>query len=64
MFTLPRGATGFFRPEDGPLPVLTGEQLATPLSRVDTSALSRHEWRQVRLYGVGTLGGVLFNAWD
>ncbi|MET8567676.1 hypothetical protein [Streptomyces sp. NPDC004783] len=150
-FTLPRGATGFFRPEDGPLPVTdlrafraalyaaaraaeghvgeveeqthprtfhtatviagagetvvlchahhpwiafaqerrdwyTEEFLAPPpwahtfadlgfvvlgraeltrsLPDVDTSVLSRGEWRQVRLYGITTLGGVLFNAWD
>jgi hypothetical protein len=44
--------------------VLTGEQLATPLSEVDTSVLSRAEWCQVRCYGITTLGGVLFNAWD
>ncbi|MEV7086750.1 hypothetical protein AB0O07_12755 [Streptomyces sp. NPDC093085] len=44
--------------------VLSREQLATPLSGVDTSVLTRSEWRQVRLYGITTLGGVLFNAWD
>lgn len=44
--------------------VLTDEQLAAPLSAVDTSSLSEDEWRQVRHYGVSTLGGVLFNAWD
>ncbi|WP_051874467.1 hypothetical protein [Streptomyces exfoliatus] len=43
--------------------VLSGERLATPLSGVDTSAFTRVEWRQVRTYGVTTLGGVLFNAW-
>ncbi|MGW0538174.1 hypothetical protein [Streptomyces sp. NPDC003032] len=150
-FTLPRGATGFFRPKDGPLPetglrafravlypaarlagvavgevekqayprtfhtatvvgrtgesivlchahhpwiafaqarrdwcgeeflappswahaftnagfsVLSSDQLATPLSDVDTSVLTQGEWRQVRSYGITTLGGVLFNAWD
>ncbi|MDQ0757685.1 hypothetical protein QFZ32_009153 [Streptomyces canus] len=150
-FTLPRGATGFFRPKDGPLPetdlrafraalyaaarvvggevgeveeqayprtfhtatigtcagenivlchahhpwiafaqtrrdwygeeflapppwahtftnagfvVLSCEQLATPLSNVDTSVLTQGEWREVRFYGITTLGGVLFNAWD
>ncbi|WP_454314913.1 hypothetical protein [Streptomyces phaeoluteigriseus] len=44
--------------------LLTGEQLATPLSEVDTSKLSAAEWRQVRSYGTSTLGGVLFNSWD
>ncbi|WP_189815028.1 hypothetical protein [Streptomyces olivaceoviridis] len=44
--------------------VLSGEQLATPLSDVDTSVLTQGEWRQVRFYDITTLGGVLFNAWD
>ncbi|WP_053673957.1 hypothetical protein [Streptomyces sp. NRRL B-1140] len=151
VFTLPRGATGFFRPKDGPLPesdprafraalyaaaraaggrvgemeeqayprsfhtatvveaageravlchahhpwiafagerrdwytdefrspppwagafadlgftVLDRAQLTLPLPDVDTSVLTRDEWRQVRLHGLTTLGGVLFNAWD
>ena len=150
-FTLPRGATGFFRPEDGPLPetdrrafraglyaaarlaggmvgevedrayprtfhtasviddagetivlchahhpwiafaqdrrqeysegflappwwsspfaqagfeVLGAGTLATPLANIDTSVLTRSERREVRLRGITTLGGVLFNAWD
>ncbi len=149
-FTLPRGATGFFRPKDGPLPetdqrrfraalyaaaraaggrvgeleeqayprtfhtatvvegthesvilchahhpwiafarerrdwyteeflapppwahafadlgfaVLGRAQLTLPLPDVDTSVLTRGEWREVRFYGITTLGGVLFNAW-
>lgn len=44
--------------------VLSGERLATPLSDVDTSALTHGEWREVRFYDITTLGGVLFNAWD
>ncbi|MGW5326819.1 hypothetical protein [Streptomyces sp. NPDC004014] len=44
--------------------VLDREQLATPLSDVDTSGLTTGEWREIRFYGVTTLGGVLFNAWD
>lgn len=44
--------------------VLSSEQLATPLPHVDTSVLSQNEWRQIRLYGITTLGGTLFNAWD
>ncbi|GKQ40545.1 hypothetical protein [Streptomyces sp. A012304] len=44
--------------------VLGSEQLTMPLSGVDTSALTRDEWRHVRLYGITTLGGLLFNAWD
>ncbi|MBC3986937.1 hypothetical protein H8N01_31220 [Streptomyces sp. AC536] len=43
--------------------VLSRAQLTTALSAVDTSVLTRTEWRQVRAYGVTTLGGVLFNAW-
>ncbi|WP_306822846.1 hypothetical protein [Streptomyces sp. TLI_146] len=43
---------------------LSFEQLATPLSNVDTSVLTKGEWREVRYYGITTLGGVLFNAWD
>ncbi|MFC8918060.1 hypothetical protein ACFT5C_20050 [Streptomyces sp. NPDC057116] len=49
---------------DSGLVVLSGEQLATPLADVDTSVLGPAEWRQVRLYDITTLGGVLFNSWD
>lgn len=44
--------------------VLSSERLATPLSDVDTSVLTQGEWREVHFYGITTLGGVLFNAWD
>ncbi|MCX5206140.1 hypothetical protein OG897_32630 [Streptomyces sp. NBC_00237] len=44
--------------------VLSSEQLATSLSDLDTSVLSKNEWRHIRSYGVTTLGGLLFNAWD
>ncbi|MEU1124911.1 hypothetical protein ABZ371_15420, partial [Streptomyces sp. NPDC005899] len=44
--------------------VLSSERLATPLSDVDTLVLTQAEWREVRLYGITTLGGALFNAWD
>ncbi|GHF52710.1 hypothetical protein [Streptomyces griseosporeus] len=44
--------------------VLGLDRLTTPLSAVDTSALSRDERRQVRVYGITALGGLLFNAWD
>ncbi|MEH0418250.1 hypothetical protein [Streptomyces sp. B21-083] len=44
--------------------VLSSERLATPLSDVDTSVLAQNEWRQVHSYGITTLGGLLFNAWD
>ncbi|MFD5913103.1 hypothetical protein ACFWHL_30755 [Streptomyces massasporeus] len=44
--------------------VLDRARLTTPLADVDTSVLTQGEWRQVRLYGVTTLGAVLFNSWD
>ncbi|MFJ4327374.1 hypothetical protein ACIP3A_30220 [Streptomyces tricolor] len=44
--------------------VLDRAQLTLPLSDIDTSVLTRAEWRQIRSYGISTLGGVLFNAWD
>ncbi|WP_058043100.1 hypothetical protein [Streptomyces roseifaciens] len=44
--------------------VLEREQLVAPLSAVDTSALTKSEWRDVRYYGITALGGLLFNAWD
>ncbi|MET7438701.1 hypothetical protein ACWERY_27310 [Streptomyces sp. NPDC004082] len=39
-------------------------ELTRPLSDVDTSVLTQGEWRQIRSYGITTLGGVLFNSWD
>ncbi|MFI1354489.1 hypothetical protein ACH4TV_13035 [Streptomyces sp. NPDC020898] len=44
--------------------VLELAQLTLPLSDIDTSVLTRGEWSEVRFYGITTLGGVLFNAWD
>ncbi|KDN73987.1 hypothetical protein DF19_42125 [Streptomyces olindensis] len=44
--------------------VLDRTLLMMPLSGIDTSLLTQGEWREVRLYGIDTLGGVLFNAWD
>ncbi|MDX3780567.1 hypothetical protein [Streptomyces europaeiscabiei] len=44
--------------------VLDREQLTAPLADVDTSDLSQGEWREIRFYGITTLGGVIFNAWD
>ncbi|MEH0517379.1 MULTISPECIES: hypothetical protein [unclassified Streptomyces] len=44
--------------------VLDRAQLTLSLSDVDTSVLTQGEWRGVRFYGITTLGGVLFNAWD
>ncbi|MEU6106444.1 hypothetical protein [Streptomyces flaveolus] len=44
--------------------VLDHAELTLPLSEVDTSILDQGQWREIRLYGITTLGGVLFNAWD
>ncbi|MGP3632467.1 hypothetical protein ACTU45_03655 [Streptomyces sp. 24-1644] len=57
----PPWALGFAH---GGFQVLDHEQLTMPLSDVDTSVMTQGEWRYVRLYGITTLGGVLFNAWN
>ncbi|WP_318536229.1 hypothetical protein [Streptomyces glaucescens] len=44
--------------------VLDRTELTAPLADIDTSVLTRGEWREVRFYGITTLGGVLFNSWD
>jgi hypothetical protein len=44
--------------------VLDRALLTAPLADIDTSVLTRGEWRQVRWYDIHGLGGVLFNAWD
>ncbi|MTE17564.1 hypothetical protein F0L17_00055 [Streptomyces sp. TRM43335] len=44
--------------------VLDRAQLILSLSDIDTSVLTQGEWREVRSYGISTLGGVLFNAWS
>ncbi|MFI1720415.1 hypothetical protein [Streptomyces sp. NPDC020489] len=49
---------------DAGFTVLSSGRLATPLSDLDTSVLAQGEWREVRFYGVTSLGGILFNAWD
>ncbi|WP_156723514.1 hypothetical protein [Streptomyces apocyni] len=49
---------------DAGFTVLSRERLMTPLRGVDTTTLTRGEWREVRFYDVDVLGGVLFNAWD
>ncbi|WP_406726359.1 hypothetical protein WJ438_19275 [Streptomyces sp. GD-15H] len=46
------------------LVVLNRKQLTTPLSDIDTSALTQGEWSEIRFYGITMLGGVIFNAWD
>jgi hypothetical protein len=49
---------------DHGLVVLNRVQLTLPLPDIDTSVLTRTEWREIRSYGITTLGGVLFNSWD
>ncbi|WP_037835110.1 hypothetical protein [Streptomyces sp. NRRL S-481] len=49
---------------DAGFAVLDHAQLTLPLTDIDTTVLTKGEWREIRLYGVTTLGGVLFNAWD
>ncbi|MEW2812170.1 hypothetical protein AB0929_34595 [Streptomyces massasporeus] len=44
--------------------VLDRVRLTTPLTDVDTSVLTLGERRDIRLYGITTLGGVVFNSWD
>ncbi|WP_242436007.1 IS701 family transposase [Streptomyces sp. Root369] len=44
--------------------VLDRAQLTVPLSGIDTSVLAQSKWSEVRHYGITTLGGVFFNAWD
>lgn len=44
--------------------VLDHALLTRPLSEVAPSVLTPGEWSEVRFYGITTLGGVLFNAWD
>ncbi|MFF5704896.1 hypothetical protein ACFY7H_20660 [Streptomyces sp. NPDC012794] len=49
---------------DAGFTVLSTGTLTARLGDVDTSALARAEWRQVRAYEIDTLGGLLFNSWD
>lgn len=44
--------------------VLDRARLTLPLRAVDTAVLTPRDWRLIRSYGITTLGGVLFNAWD
>ncbi|MEU2912941.1 hypothetical protein ACWCQ0_26695 [Streptomyces massasporeus] len=44
--------------------VLDLVRLTTPPADVDTSVLTQGERRDIRFYGITTLGGVLFNSWD
>ncbi|MFH8534731.1 hypothetical protein ACH4GE_40905 [Streptomyces tendae] len=59
-FRLPRGATGFFHPKDGPLPETDRRRFRTALYAAARAA----EGQVVRCYGTTTSGGVLFNGWD
>jgi hypothetical protein len=44
--------------------ILTVEQLDTPLSRVDLSALEAFEHDQIKYWKPYTVGELLFNFWD
>ncbi|MFJ7072955.1 hypothetical protein [Streptomyces sp. NPDC098781] len=44
--------------------VLSASLLLSPLSSVDTSALSAEEWRHIEYWRPETVGAVLFNSWD
>lgn len=46
------------------LRVLTTDQLHTPLSHVDLSALTGHEHDQINYWKPETVGDLLFNYWD
>ncbi|MET8811581.1 hypothetical protein ABZW47_06220 [Streptomyces sp. NPDC004549] len=65
------GVSGFRVPPDwagaisgAGFTVLGADLLTAPLSQVNTSVLTGGEWREIRFYGIATLGEVLFNAWD
>lgn len=38
--------------------------LLSPLSSVDTSALSAEEWQHIDYWRPETVGAVLFNSWN
>lgn len=44
--------------------VLSASVLLSPLSAVDTSALSAAEWHHISYWRPETVGAVLFNSWD
>jgi len=44
--------------------ILTADQLQTPLTQVDLSALDPHEHDQIGYWKPTTLGELLFNFWD
>ncbi|MGW2146084.1 hypothetical protein ACWCOT_17390 [Nonomuraea bangladeshensis] len=44
--------------------VLGTSLLMSPLTKVDTTALSAAEWREIEYWKPKTLGELLFNAWD
>lgn len=65
------GVSGFREPPDwarafsgAGFTVLGADLLTAPLSQVNTSVLTDGEWREIRFYGIATLGEVLFNSWD
>ena len=44
--------------------VMSRQLLGTPLTAVDTSALTRAEWRQIHHWRAATVGETVFNGWD
>jgi hypothetical protein len=44
--------------------LLGRDLLTTPLAEVDTTALTRDEWRHIRYWRPANVGRTLFNAWD
>jgi hypothetical protein len=43
---------------------LAAAVLLSPLTEVETSAISADEWRQIRYWQPPTVGAALFNRWD
>ncbi len=47
-----------------PYRLLSADELGTPIDRADLGELSAGELEQIRYWGPGTVGEVLFNFWD
>lgn len=62
VFVEPPGWAGAFA-ERG-FTVLGRELLESPLTAVDTSALTRAEWRQIHGWKATAVGETVFNGWD
>ncbi|MEW2133032.1 hypothetical protein [Streptomyces sp. NPDC005435] len=61
-FVAPPGWTAAF--SDAGFTVLGAGLLMSPLSTVDTSALTAFDRDEIRHHRAGTVGDVLFNSWD